>query len=105
MMTETEAMASCLGRALQSNPNSFGVEQAKQATNVATSLLQAGKFDAETFGRVISRLGNHSALRQWAVQHGFLEQADDALTIAVRNEITRLDALADAELEKVNAKK
>lgn len=101
MMTETEVMAACLARALKNNPKSFGAEQGKQATDVATKLLQAGKVGADDFGRVIARLGNHSALRQWAVQHGFLEQADDALTIAVRAEITRLDAAEEEELQRM----
>lgn len=92
MMTETEVMAACLGEALHNAPSSFGGDQAKTATGIATNLLQIGKVDAETFGRVIARLGNHSALRQWAIAHGFLKQHDDALTIAVKEYIAKKTA-------------
>jgi hypothetical protein len=95
MMTETEVMGACLGKVFQAEPSKFGADQAKIATNVATTLLANGKVDAETFSRVIARLGNHSALRQWAIAHGFLSTDDDALTNAVRAEISRLDQLVD----------
>lgn len=98
-LTETESMAKALARALANDPSSFGAEQAKLATGEATRQLQAAEVDAETFGRVISRIGNHSQLRQWAVSHGFIKQADDALAIAVSEELAalkeRLDAMAD----------
>jgi hypothetical protein len=87
MLTETDALAKCLARALANEPKSFGSEQAKLATGVATTLLAAGSLDTETFGRVIARLGNHSALRQWAVQHGFIGKEADALAIKVSEEI------------------
>ena len=88
-------MGACLGKVFQAEPSKFGADQAKIATGVATNLLSANKVDAETFGRVIARLGNHSALRQWAVAHGFLATDDDALTLAVKAEIARLDKLID----------
>ena len=96
-MTETDTLALCLAKPLASKPTSFGANQAKMATDVATKLLQAGKVDVETFGRVISRLGNHSALRQWCIAHGFLGSANDALSIAVAD----LLAKSDAELLKM----
>lgn len=86
-LTETDALAKCLARALANEPKSFGSEQAKIATGVATTLLQAGTLDAETFGRVIARLGNHSALRQWGVSHGFIAKENDALAVKVSEEI------------------
>lgn len=97
MLTETDLMAMCLGEALVDQPSSFGGDQAKKATGIATAALQTGKVDGETFGRVIARLGNHSALRQWAIAHGFLRQPDDALTIAVKAYIAKRNS------EDVNA--
>jgi len=86
-LTETDALAKCLARALKDEPKGFGATEAKAATTCATELLQAGKVDAETFTRVIARLGNHSALRQWATSHGFLAKEADALANAVSHEL------------------
>lgn len=90
-LTETEAMGKCIAAALHDEPNSFGAEQAKKATGMATTLFQKGHLDSDTFGRVIGRLGNHSALRQWAVAQGFLGKAEDALAIAVKKELKVID--------------
>lgn len=91
MMTETDIMAACMGEALSNSPTSFGAEQAKTATATAVSLMQTGKCDADTFTRVIARLGNHSALRQWCVQQGFLKTPPDALAIAVKMYMAKRD--------------
>jgi hypothetical protein len=95
MLTETELMAKALAKPLSSTPNSFGANEAKQAIELATALFQASKVDAATFGRVMVRLGNHSQIRQWAVARGFIGTSDDALTNAVRAEITAMDKAID----------
>ena len=89
LLTETESLAKCLARALRDEPTSFGSDQAKLATGEATRQLQAGEVDSETFGRVIARIGNQSALRQWATMHGFIKRDSDALAIAVGEEIAK----------------
>lgn len=90
-MTETEVLGACLSEALADSPSSFGADQAKKATSTAVSLMQIGKCDADTFTRVITRLGNHSALRQWAIAQGFLRQPADALAVAVKAYIDKKD--------------
>ena len=83
MLTETEVMAAALVEALEEGE--INAKQAEKACSVATSMLQSQQCDAATFGRVIARIGNHSALRQWAVKQGFrAKDADrDALAKAV----------------------
>ena len=91
VMTETDILAACLGEALADSPSSFGADQAKKATATAVTLMQVGKCDADTFTRVIARLGNHSALRQWAIAQGLLRQAPDALAVAVKAYLAKKD--------------
>lgn len=94
-MTETDVLAACLGEALADSPSSFGADQAKKATATAVTLMQVGKCDADTFTRVIARLGNHSALRQWAIAQGLLKQAPDALAVAVKAYLDKKDKALD----------
>lgn len=103
-LTETEALAKCLARPLFKSTEKFGADQAKEAVGIATSLLKADAMDAETFGRVISRLGNHSAIRQWAVAHGFITTPDDALATAMRAEMEKVEVSERAEMEKLTKK-
>ena len=103
-MTETEVMGRCLGKALASQPKGFGSSEAKAATDVATSLFKADKCDGDTFGRVIARLGNHSALRQWAIQHGFITVENDALANAVSEEIARLKEVEAEAMDEITKK-
>lgn len=98
-LTETEVLAMALAAALKNKPSSFGASEAKLAIDTATKLFP-NKCDAETFGRVITRLGNHSALRQWAIAHGFIVAPDDALTVAVRNTIKDIVDSEVANLEE-----
>lgn len=96
MLTETDLKARALATALKNKPTSFGTNEAKTAVDVATKLFASGMADGETFGRVVAALGNHSALRQWAIAHGFIVAPDDALTVAVREMITDM-VTADVE--------
>lgn len=95
MLTETEVLGMSLAAALKNKPSSFGATEAKTAIDTATKFFP-NRVDAETFGRVITRLGNHSALRQWAIAHGFIVAPDDALTVAVREIIADM-VTADVE--------
>jgi len=102
LLTETEALAQCLGRVFRKEPTTFGADEAKLACGVLTDLFKADKVDADTFGRVNARIGNHSAMRQWAVKHSFIPSADakdDALTVQTRKVMSELDAQEDARLE------
>lgn len=100
-MTEVEALGECLGLVLKDGPSTFGKEHAEKAVNKATQLLGAGVIDAATFGRVVARLGNHSALRQWATMHGFINVEPDALHTHVEATIDRLMAAEKEELAKL----
>ena len=97
MMTETDAMALCLAKAVSQKPSSFSSEHVKQASEVATKLLASQKINAQTFARIIGRLSNQSAIRQWLVGHGFLDSATDALSTA----LSELLAKKDDELSKL----
>ena len=90
MLTETELMAKALAKPLSGEPSGFGASEAKLAIDVATTLFRANKCDAGTFGRVVVRLGNHSALRQWGIAHGFIVSPADALSNAVSEEIAKM---------------
>lgn len=102
MLTETEALAICLARELD-GAKSLGADQCERATLKATELFIAKNIDAATLGRVNARLGNHSALRQWAIRQGLLPASDapeDALAKAVRAVIAKGDkALAEMTKE------
>jgi len=97
MLTETEAAAKCIARPIE-NASTWGAEQAKQASEILTGLFTTKQIDAATFGRVNARIGNHSALRQWAVKQGLLssEVAEDALCKEVKR-ILAMDAAKMAE--------
>ena len=98
-------MAKALASALAGEPDGFGKPQAETAMKTVSALCKAGQCDDATADEVRARLGNHSAILQWAVKHSFIVAADDALTIATRAEISALDKAEDAKLEKLTAKK
>ena len=97
MLTETEATALCIAKPLD-GASTWGAEQAKLASDILTGLFMAKQIDAATFGRINARIGNHSALRQWAVKQGLLtsEVAEDALCKEVKR-ILAMDAAKMAE--------
>lgn len=98
-MTDTELMGEALASALYSEPSTFGAEQAKVAYATVSSLVKAGKASDETADRVRAELGNHSAVRQWAIKQGFLPSAtasEDARAKAVKAVFARMDAALEA---------
>ena len=99
MMTETEVVGLALATALKNKPSSFGASEAKIAIDAITPLFPK-EIDPATFGTAMARLGNHSALRQWAIAHGFIVAPDDALTIEVRKQIAEILAAEASELEE-----
>lgn len=94
LMTETDVKAAALAQVLKSQPKGFGASEAKVAIDTATKLFMAQKCDADTFARVMAFLGNHSAIRQWAIAHGFINAEPDALSHALTE---AMDAIAQAE--------
>jgi hypothetical protein len=99
LMTETDALAAALAPVLD-GATSFTADSAEKACNTATDLLTEGKIDKATFGRVISRIGNHSAVRQWAVKMGLIPASDskpDALCLAIQ----AIHAKSDKALEEI----
>lgn len=104
MMTETEAMAKALGAALKSQPNGFGANEAKAALTVISTLSRANKVSDDDADRCRVRLGNHSAIRQWAIAHGFIKAPTDALENAVSEEIARLAEVDATELANMAKK-
>lgn len=98
-MTETEVVGLALATALKNKPSSFGASEAKIAIDAITPLFPK-EIDPATFGSAMARLGNHSALRQWAIAHGFIVSADDALTLEVRKQINEMNVADASELEE-----
>ena len=98
MLTETEALALCLVRNLDSE--SFGAKEAEAACATLAMQFEQKRIDSQTFARVNARIGNHSALRQWAIKMGFIT-AKDAARDALAKEIDRLKALDSAELDSM----
>jgi hypothetical protein len=101
MLTDTEVMAEALGVVLASEPKTFGKEQAELALRRVSAMVKAKQCDDDTADRVRAELGNHSAIRQWAVKQGFLPAAtagEDARAKAVKIVIARIDkALESAD--------
>ena len=97
-MTEVEALALCLVRQL--GGDSFGQKEAEAACNTLAMLFENKRVDAATFARVNSRLGNHSAIRQWGIKMGLIT-AKDAARDAVAKEVDRLKTLESAELDSM----
>ncbi len=97
MLTETEATAKCIAKPID-GASTWGAEQAKQASDILTGLFTTKQIDAATFGRINARIGNHSALRQWAVKQGLLTSAveEDALCKEVKR-LLAMDAAKMAE--------
>jgi len=98
-LTETECLALCIASPLD-GAETFGANEAEEACGILASLFQAKRVDAKTFARVNARIGNHSALRQWAIKMGLLtakEIAEDALC----KEVKRLHALDKEALTKM----
>ena len=95
LLTICEAKALCLVKNLLGSQ--FGADQAKAANTTLIALLRQNRVDDSTFAEVGAFLGNHSAIRQWAVKQGLLkvEVAEDALA----KEVRRLQALDAAELD------
>lgn len=99
IMTETDALALCIARPMTS-AKAFNADVAKQACDNLAKLFKADRIDTDTFSRINARIGNHSAMRQWAVKQGIIPAADiaeDALARAVK----ALVAKSDKELEEM----
>ena len=90
-------MAKCIAKPIE-NASTWGAEQAKQASDILMSLFMTKQIDAATVGRINARIGNHSALRQWAVKQGLLTSAveEDPLCKEVKR-ILAMDAAKMAE--------
>lgn len=92
-MTETDALAKCLAPVLD-GAKSFGANDAEKACLTLAQLFESKQIDTATFARVNARIGNHSAMRQWAIKQGFLPASDapeDALAKAVKAELSKRD--------------
>lgn len=102
LMTDTDVKAACLAQVFKSrNVKGFGATEAKQANDTLVKLFQAQRMDAETFGRVAAYLGNHSAIRQWAIAHGFINSEPDALTNALEAMIEKVAKAEGKALEEI----
>lgn len=98
-LTETDALAVCIAPVLDGT-KSFGAPDAEKACLRLAELFGNKQVDAATFARVNSRIGNHSALRQWAIKQGFIPASNvpaDALARAVK----QIHAGGDATLKKM----
>ncbi len=104
MMTTTEVLAFALGRVFARQTQSFGAEQHKAALAHVSALRKAGKCRDEEADEAQVRLGNQSAIRQWAVKHGIITQDDDALATAVKAEIDKVLEAEKAEMTKAMQK-
>jgi hypothetical protein len=76
MMHYYEALATCLVP-MKENQR-FGVEQAREACDIASHLFETRRIDAETCSKIIAKIGNHSAMRQWGIKHGFIPEKNAA---------------------------
>ena len=104
MLTETDALAMCLAPVLD-GAKTFGSNDAEKACMTLAGLFESKQVDMATFARVNARIGNHSALRQWAVKQGFLP-ASDAPEDALAKAVKKVLAARDAKLEQMaNVKK
>lgn len=104
MMTTLEVKAKALAQAMYRNTQAFGAEQAKTALAAVSALAKGGKCRDEEADEARTFLGNHSAVRQWAVKHGIITVDDDALATATKAEIDRLLETEKVELAKLTAK-
>lgn len=98
-LTETEALALCIAKSL-SKHQAFNADVAKEACDNLAKLFKGDRIDMDTFSRINARIGNHSAMRQWAVKQGIIpasDVAEDALAKAVK----ALIAKSDKELEEM----
>lgn len=87
LLTETDALAVCIAPEIEKGTKTFGAENAEKACNRLVDLFTRKQIDQATFARVNARIGNHSAMRQWAVKQGFIPASDapeDALAKAVK---------------------
>ena len=102
LMTDTDVKAACLAQVFKSrSAKGFGAGEAKVANDTLVKLFQAGRMDAETFSRCASYLGNHSAIRQWAIAHGFINSDPDALTTALEAMIEKVSKAEGKALEEI----
>lgn len=101
-----EALATCLLPMV--DDERFGVAQANEARKIAKRLCLAGAINYDIFANVVTKLGNHSAMRQWGIKHGFIPEKraarlsstrwpEDDLSVALKAAIAkRKDDLGDA---------
>ncbi len=95
-MTDTDAAAYCLYRAIEAS-NTYGAEQAKAVATHAKFLASKGRITQEQAMDIVVRFGNHSATRQRLEKFGWFSKTitADALEVAMR----KLRAENTAELE------
>lgn len=102
LMTDTDVKAACLAQVFKSRSvKGFGASEAKVANDMLVKLFQAGRADAATFSTVAAYLGNHSAIRQWAIAHGFINSDADALTVALEAMIDKISKAEGKALEEI----
>ena len=102
MITETDAVALCTAFALR-GASGWAKAEADKATAYAKQLFAKGEVNADTFGNVIARVaGNVSARRQKLEKMGFVQasEIDNAEKHAIQAAMEKLDAAADAALDK-----
>lgn len=102
MLTETEVMGKALAVALLKDSTTFGVDSAKLAMAVVSKLAKDNQATDEACDGARARLGNHSAIRQWAVKHGLIAEkavSKDALCNAVETAMKEIQEQADESLE------
>lgn len=94
MMTDTEVKAEALAAVFYKDQDTFGKDQCQVAMARISRLVKDSQCDDATADRVRAELGNHSAVRQWAVKQGFLTSKveEDALCRAVKVAIAKIDA-------------
>ena len=94
-------MAQCLAKAVWPMPATFGMEHAKLAIGEARRLYKTDAITDEMFDRVISRLGNHSQLRQQLTMNGFITREPDALANALEKILAPLRDGQASKLEEM----
>jgi hypothetical protein len=107
-LTETDALAACLAPELMAGTKTFGADQAERANKRLFNMAIKGEVDPDTGARVGARIGNHSAMRQWAVKQGFLPASDapeDALAKAVKAIHAKIEAAGPAGLLEPKGRK
>jgi len=88
MYTALDAKSKAVAKTLaESTSSTWAAAEAKKAQTIVIGFYKDGLMDDDEFNNAMTWLGNHSACRQWATQHGLLKTPDDAMSGAVKREL------------------